>query len=241
MEPMPAAGVPGHARRTVVVDDDDLSRRGIVALLASDGRFEVTADFTHDVALASPGWEVADLVVVDAADTRREDDHFIGVQVVERVRATRPSEATTVVVITGHFFDDALRWRMREAGADLFFYRRDVQDANVLLGLLADPDHPLSGVPDTQDPEAVFRHGVTRATRVNDAVDFARDRGWLAGELARPGRRSRSWDRVRGSFARTSRLNAVNTDGTPPDRDQDEPSRPQIARFLDWATKAKHP
>jgi hypothetical protein len=40
-------------------------------------------------------------------------------------------------------------------------------------------------------------------------------------------------------FNRVARLNPVNADGTIPDRDQDEPSLPQIERFLEWASKSK--
>jgi hypothetical protein len=83
----------------------------------------------HDQALASAGWWEVDVVVVDAADDRRDDDHFPGVEVVEIVRRHRSVHLTTIIVITGHFFDDAVRTRIREAKADL----RSVPRFGVLL------------------------------------------------------------------------------------------------------------
>jgi hypothetical protein len=85
----------------------------------------------------------------------------------------------------------------------------------------------------------MFRLGVHDDTKVNSAVTFARGEDWLDGELHQPGRRSRSFDHLRRAFAQTTRLKAVNTDGTLPHRDQIDPSRPQIARLIDWATRIK--
>lgn len=222
--------------RVVVIDDDDLSRRGIAELLGDDGRFVVTDQLNHDDALATTGWESVDIALVDAADTRREDDDmFPGVSVVEHIRSVRNADETTIVVITGHFFEDALRLRMREAKADLFFHRTELQDAQRLRDVLADPTSVQRPVPGLSDPEAAFRLGVVDGTRVNEGVRFARDAGWLAG-LSRNGRPSRAESRQRGEFRKRSRLNPVNSDGTPPDRNQQDPSRTQIEKFVEWAT-----
>ena len=194
---------------------------------------------THDEALADDSWFEVDVLLVDAADERCDDDHFPGVDVVNALRRQRSAEETTVVVITGHYFDDAIRKRMREARADLFFHRTQIQDAADLCGVIADPGSVAQSVPDPRDTVAMSRLGVDDATKVNSAVRFARDQDWLGGELHRPGRRSRSFDHLREAFGRTARVNAVNTDGTPPHRDQDDPSRPQIARLIDWATRIK--
>jgi CheY-like chemotaxis protein len=231
-------------RSVVVVDDDDLSRTGIEVVLARDPRLEVRGALTHDEALTNQAtgggfWFDVDVVIVDAADERRQDDHFAGVGVVELVRSHRSAAQTTVIVITGHYFNDAVRKRMREARADLFFHRTEVQNAAFLCDVVANPSILSRPVPNPQDPEAMFRHGIGYATKVNDAVSFAREQGWLTGELHESGRRPRSFDRLRSAFARTANVHVVNTDGTTPDRDQQAPSRPQIARLLDWATRAK--
>lgn len=52
-------------------------------------------------------------------------------------------------------------------------------------------------------------------------------------------RRSRAWLRYRAMFNEVARLNPVNADSTVPERDQHDPSLPQIERFLQWATRAK--
>lgn len=227
--------------RVVVIDDDDLSRRGIVAILNDDPRVEVVASGDHDTALAAlSSWPDVDVALVDAADTRRTDDHFVGASVVAAIRRRWPRQQVTVIVITGHFFNDAVRRRMREAEADLFFHRTELQDASVLCDTVADP--PGAGaapVPDPLDPEAQFRLGVTDASRVNDAVAHGLADPWVDDATGRPpGPRSRSWGHLRERFNEVARLNPVTSDGRPPDREQTTPSRPQFERFLRWATRA---
>lgn len=51
--------------------------------------------------------------------------------------------------------------------------------------------------------------------------------------------RSRKWLRLRQEFNEEARLNPVTADGRIPDRPQALPSLPQIARFLEWATRTK--
>jgi hypothetical protein len=72
------------------------------------------------------------VVVVDAADERREDDQFPGVGVIEQIRKTPSSTETTILVLTGHYFHPALRRRMREAQADFFYHRSELQSAAAL-------------------------------------------------------------------------------------------------------------
>jgi CheY-like chemotaxis protein len=236
---MSVDSLPPGKRSVAIVDDDDLSRAGIEVVLARDRRLDVRVALNHDQALTTSSWVGVDVVIVDAADERREDDHFPGVDVVELVRRNRTPEETTIIVITGHYFDDAVRKRMREARADLFFHRTEVQDADYLCEVVADPTPVSRPVPDPADSEAMFRHGIGRATKVNAAVSFARDQEWLGGSLHQTGRRPRSFDRLRRAFGRVGNIHAVNTDGTMPDRAQQDPSRPQIARLLDWATRIK--
>jgi hypothetical protein len=63
----------------------------------------------------------------------------------------------------------------------------------------------------------------------------------LADALAGGSRLSaRTWQRLRREFNREARLSAITSDGRPPDRTA-LPSRPQIARFLAWATRIEQP
>jgi len=226
-------------QRVVVVDDDDLSRRGMAELLGDRPDLQVLAALTHDQALRHPRWDGVDVALVDAADARQEDDQFPGVEVVEAVRE-RGGDRTTVIVITGHFLDDAVRRRMREAGADYYYNRIDIQDAAALYqAVLSCKDQPPPGVPPEQDPEHMFRLGVTEGTRVNDGVRFAREHPVDSGLSAGRTRGARARLRYRRIFGRQTHLNPVNSDGRPPERAQEDPSISQIQRFLDWATKTK--
>jgi CheY-like chemotaxis protein len=223
----------------VLVDDDDVNRRGMAALLAECGRIQVLAALSHVQAMAwDHPWTRVDIALVDVADERAEEDHFPGVAVIEQIDRRRSRSRTTIVVITGHFFDDAVRRRVREAGADLFFHRSELADVRALYGLVLSPDtHRV--VPGPLDPEAQFEHGVTDVARVNRAVTWAVDHGLeaLLAERLRP--RSRSWLRLRREFNREARLHPVTIDGRCPDRVEQLPSLPQIARFLAWATRVK--
>jgi DNA-binding NtrC family response regulator len=223
--------------RVVVVDDDDISRRGFGEILADHGDIDVVGMFSHDDALRWTGsWSTVDVVIVDAADERRTDDHFAGVAVVERVRQMSSDRAPVVIVVTGHFFDDAVRRRMREADADFFYHRSELQDTVALCAAVLRPDAARVGVPDVRDAEALFRLGITASSRVNDGVRAGRD---LAITRTDGGPRSRPRSRLRPIFNRSARLNPVNRDGTIPDREQQAPSFPQIERFLEWATRTK--
>ncbi|WP_219465787.1 hypothetical protein [Nonomuraea rhizosphaerae] len=226
-----------HGKRVVVVDDDDISRTGIVALLSGTPGVEVVAGLGHEAALTRP-WDDVDVVLVDAADERRPDDHFPGVAVVESVRRTRSRRQTTVIVLTGHFLDGAVRRRMREARADYFYHRSQLGDAGRLRAAVLRPE---GGVPGPADPEEEIRHGVSAASHVNAAVAhaLAEDLPRRLRERARP--RSRAWGRVRERFNRRAGLAVMTSDGRAPDREQSLPSLPQIARFLAWATRVKTP
>jgi len=228
-------------KRVVIVDDDDISRRGFAELLADRPELEVIGMLDHQAAVGwgAPEWAPVDVALVDAADERADSDHFPGVGVVEAIRAARTPNETIVVVVTGHFFDDALRTRMREAGADFFYHRSQFYDVERLYRVLLHPEAERASVPPPVNTEALFRVGITPSTRVNEAIR-------LAGSLASPTppaglgpRRSRAWLRYRSMFNEVARLNPVNADGTVPERDQHDPSLPQIERFLQWATRAK--
>jgi CheY-like chemotaxis protein len=227
-------------KRLVVVDDDDISRRGLAELLADRPELEVVGSLVHDGALEwDAEWDSIDIAIVDAADSRRFDDHFPGVGVVDHIRRRRSREQTMVIVITGHFFDDAVRRRMREAEADFFYHRSELQEAKDLYRAILDPESARAGVPEGMDPEAEFRLGVVATTRINDAVLFSHSTGLQESLRNREGDRSRSWARLRTSFNDIAHLYPVNADGTPPEREQHDPSLSQIERLLRWATRVK--
>lgn len=218
----------------MIVDDDDISRHGLAAILSAAADLDVIAVLDHVRALAWDGWQQADVVLVDAADERRADDQFPGVAVVQAIRAS--GARATVIVLTGHFFDGAIRRRMKEAKADYFYHRSELADAAVLLAVVRDP---ARRVPEPLDPEEAIKHGVSAGSRVNAAVAHALAEN-LPDRLAeRSNPRSRVWERLRREFNRHARLAAMTSDGRTPDRDQDVPSLPQIARFLVWATRVK--
>jgi CheY-like chemotaxis protein len=221
-------------KRVVIVDDDDIQRRGMAEYLADRPEVEVVGILNHDEALAWDGeWDGVDIALVDAADPLRDKDQFPGVEVADRIRRRRSSEQTRVIVVTGHFFNDAVRRRMREAGADYFYHRPDLHRKEGLYQAVLHPER--AGVPGDYDPESVTRMGVGNTTRVNDAVRFTE------GHEERPPatRRSRAWTNYRRTFNQVARLQPMNADGTPPDREQEEPSITQIERFLRWATQIK--
>jgi CheY-like chemotaxis protein len=226
-------------RRVAVVDDDDVNRRGLVGLLDDQTEIEVVAALTHEQALRwDKEWDQVDVAIVDACDERQPEDHFPGVAVVQCIRRTRTSEQTRVVVRTGQFFDDAVRRRMGEARADYFFHRSELQDAQDIRDVVLHPERFRRGVPEVTDPEVLIHLGISRESRVNDAVGDAIATGLVATTRA-PGQRGRSRTRQRQQFNRVARLSAMNSDGTLPDRNQADPSLPQIRRFLEWATRDK--
>ena len=230
-------GPPRAPVQVVVVDDDDVSRRGMASLLGECPQVRVLAALSHTEALGWGDWCGVQVVLVDAADRRARDDHFPGVRVVEQIRLQRPRDEITVIVVTGHFFNDAVRRRMREAGADFFYHRSELADARVLYEVVLDPD-PERGIPDPEDSEEEFRRGVTGSTRVNRAVAYAVEQGLpdvLAGRRQLPQRRLQ---RLRRDFNREARLNPITVDGLAPERVQEHPSLKQIGRFLAWAMKA---
>jgi hypothetical protein len=76
------------------------------------------------------------------------------VAVVEHARRLVPGRRLTVIVVTGHFFDDAVRRRMREARADFFYHRSEMAEAGALRAAVLRPDRARRAVPAPRDPEA---------------------------------------------------------------------------------------
>lgn len=71
-------------RQRRVVDDDDVSRRGLSELLSDLSEIEVIPSLTHAEARAwNAEWGAVVMVIVDAGDERLAGDQFPGVAVVE--------------------------------------------------------------------------------------------------------------------------------------------------------------
>jgi CheY-like chemotaxis protein len=224
--------------RVAIVDDDDIQRRGMAEYLADRPEVEVVGILDHSDALRwEEEWDTVDIALVDAADPSQLVDQFPGVEVTDHIRRRRSSEQTKVIIVTGHFFDDAVRRRMREAGADYFYHRPDLHRKEGLYEAVLFPERANSGVPDDLDFPAIIRLGVGKSTRINEAVKFAKN---SEAHTSRS-HRSRAWNTYRRTFNQVARLQPMNTDGTPPDREQTEPSMTQIDRFLRWATRIKGP
>lgn len=234
--------------RVAVVDDNEITRVGAATLLSTDQGIDLVASLDHAEAAAwGEEWDGVDVVVVDAADDRRESDQFPGVAIVERFRARRPIGDGVAVVLTGHYLDDAVRMRMREAGADFFYSRTEALDRDALLGVVLRPDEARR-VPPPADTETLDALGVTGETRVNaflNAVDAAGASDALsAGASMKQGpapARSRWWLRLRRDISSAGRLRAVNREGGTPRRSQGDPSVSQLRRVYEWATRPKPP
>ena len=225
-------------RGIVIVDDDDLTRRGMAQVFADEPSTDVIAELSHEEALSwTDQWDRADIVIVDAANERSGPDQFPGVGVVQRVRERRTADQTMVIVVTGHFFDDAVRMRMREAGANFLFHRSELHDSSILVDAVLHPDTARS-VPRPTDGETIFHLGITAATNVNTALAWAAGEG-LLGERQQP-RSRRSSMALRRQFNEVANLEPVNADGFKPANGQEAPSLRQIDRFLEWATKIKN-
>ena len=137
--------------RVVIVDNDDSSRRGLGQRLADHPAIDVGGMLSHDAALAWESWRDVDVVIVDATDARRGDDQPAGVAVVKHVRHMAGSPTPVIIAITGHFFDDAVRRRMREADADFFYHRSEVQDSATLYAAVLCPDGARTAAVDQSD------------------------------------------------------------------------------------------
>ena len=237
-----------RARRVVVVDDNEITRVGATSLLCTDPNIDLVASLDHvEAASWCEAWDRVDVLVVDAADERLEHDQFPGVAIVERFREHRPIGEGVAVVLTGHYFDDAVRHRMKEAGADFFFSRTEALDRATLVRVVLQPDEARR-VPPPLDPEMLSSLGVDGAAAVNAFVDAVARKGAsdalsLGGSMKRgpAPARSRWWVNLRRDLSSAGGLRTVNREGDSPHRSQELPSISQLRRVYGWATKPKGP
>ncbi len=233
--------------RVAVVDDDAVTRTGTTALLATSSRIEVVLTCSHAEAFGMmPDWPDVDVLIVDAADDRDQVDHFPGARLVQRLRGLPQGRDLTVIVITGHFLDDALRLRMREARADFFYSRLDLRSEDALVRAVLKPD-AARRVPAARDPETLRQLGITPRSSLSRLIEHAEEAD-LSAVLSEdrsaenlPSSRSRWWTRLRHDAAAAGGIGVVNVDGTLPRRDQATPSLAQIRRVYSWATRIKDP
>lgn len=201
----------------------------------------------HSEALEWPGpWDSVDVVFVDATDEMANTDNFPGVEVAAHVRTQQRTSRATVVVVTGHFFNPGLRWRMKEAGADLFFHRSQLRTPDRLRQALLHPEQfsDRNAVPPVRDA-VVRRLGIGRSTSVNTFVRLVRDSG-LGPTFERKGSPPvprRQWMAYRRWLGDRARIKVVNmAEGTTPShQDRRSPSTPQLRKLFTWAARVPRP
>ena len=228
-------------RRIVVVDDDVWVRRGRAASLAEVPGLAVTAVLSHAEALDFDQWDEADIALVDAWDERAGFDRFPGVRVVEAIRARRSPAETLVVVISGHVFDEMLRLRMAEAGADFFYGHADVRDLDALTEVLIRPDTARRVTPgDAQELQEV---GLTTASRPNAALRQVTQAG--LSEAFAPGESQKALPISRRGIINARRRLAdaarLAPGSRPASGEQVAPEWRAIVRFVNWARGAERP
>lgn len=202
----------------------------------------MVAALTHDQAWQWTGaWAEVDAAVVDAADDRRAGDQFPGVGLVRHVRA---AGVGLVVVVTAHYFHDGLRFRMADAGADLYFLRDDLRSAEELVAAVTEPERHRRGVPPLRDAGELAVLGIGARSDVESFVDYVEGHGigpdLDPGPAGAPEPRRR-WIRHRAGSARAGRIDAVNLTTGAGSPHRDVPSRGQLRRLWRWAARIDRP
>lgn len=233
-------------KRVVVVDDNDLTMPGFVRAFDDANETDLVGALSHAEAMAwCEQWRDVDAVVLDAADERLDGDQFPGVAVARRIRCCSGPDRPVIIVVTGHYLHDGLRHRMAGAGADLFFYRRDLFTPERLVDVAIHPERYRRGVPRPTNAAGARALGIGEHARIDELVTYVDEQG-LASALdpAKPLRedpRSRRWMRHRAAIAEASGLKPVNiTTGDAP-RNARWPSIRQLRRAWAWAARVERP
>jgi len=134
--------VPGDVgRRVVVLDDDELLRRGECSAFREADDFElVGCAATSEAVTWTEQWEDVDVVVVDAYDPRHGFDRFVGVEVVDHLRSLDLPTQPEVFVVGVQSDNPYLTVRLAEAGADHVHRREGIRSAAELLDAVRHPD-----------------------------------------------------------------------------------------------------
>lgn len=211
--------MPDGVLRIAIVDDDSWVRRGRAAALGESATTVVVSTWSPDEALATTADDLVghvDVVLVDAHDESAGFDKFVGVRVVAHVRELCGRELPRIVVITGHVYNDLLRIRLAEAGADFLYAHSDVRSPEALLEAISRAWTSAGA------PEPV-------STGINTAVD------WAARNLGEPALQNESQKALpvtRRSIItarhRLARYVAPNSDGA-------VPTWKEVSAFLDRA------
>lgn len=236
------------ARRTVVlVDDNRLTLDGYAETLRNHPHIDLMAAIGHDDALAPERlWSNIDVVVLDAADEDKRGDQYPGVRVVRHIRANEGEIRPTIIVVTGHFFDDGLRHRMAEADADFFFLRPEIRTSEKLIDIVLNPHHYLRGVPPISNKRDKQGLGVTERSQLEEFVQYV-EQHELETSLdphapLRPPDGRRSMMRHRHNLTRAAHIAPVNlSTGNTPAGHQEDPSVRQLRRLWLWAARIKYP
>ena len=125
--------------KVVIVDDDSWIRRGRAAAINEVPGFAAIAAMSPDEAFAHDDpdwWSATDVVLADAHDDDAGFDKFIGVRVVAHIRSLTGRARPQILVITGHLYNDLLRLRMAEAGADFLYSHSEVRSTEALIGAI---------------------------------------------------------------------------------------------------------
>lgn len=244
-------------RRVLIVDDNGITRDGLERNLQRSAAVTVVGKLNHDEAMqwTADEWAQVDVVLLDAADESRDDDHFIGAQVVRRIRAFRNSSQTLIVVVTAKFFEAGLARRMRDEGADFYYYREEIRDSEKLIEVVLHPSDERRGVPILPgEAEDGWNLGLGPESNLTDFVRYVIDEGLVdaldpdGDTPSGPGPRSRAWFRIRRESGEQGGIRAVTRDGLEPLPRlrvrhgpnlgaQNDPSLPQLRRLFAWAAR----
>lgn len=113
----------GRPQRVAVVDDDDLQRAGLVAVLGRDDDVGAVEEDTIASALDRSGWAGVDIVVVHLSTAMSRGGRLRGVEVIEQLRQQQVPRPPQVVALGTIPHDSAARLRARLAGADAYVHR----------------------------------------------------------------------------------------------------------------------
>lgn len=227
------------AASIVVIDADEIARTGFQVLLERHTCTGEIVALGHDQALARTDWDQVHVVVIDPVDIRRPGDQVPGAAVVEHIRSCSRPDRPRIVVISSHQPDDVVRLRLREAGADAYFHRSQVREADRLFDAVF---HPVDDeqIPPPVDTEALHRLGINARSRINAGVRAAIEER-LVPEAGWVGPRGRDRFARRARFNQQALLQPVSADGLVPERPQEVPSLAQVQRFVLWATRVAPP
>ena len=153
-------------RRVVVLDDEELMRRGQCSAFVEAGDFElVGCASTAEAVTWDEEWCGVDVAIVDAYDPRRRFDRFVGVEVVDHLRSLALERQPEVFVVGLWGGNPYLTVRLAEAGADHVYRRDELRCAAELLAAVRRPGgdtQPDSGaarlrIPGLQGPTRINR------------------------------------------------------------------------------------